>query len=202
MNGAVVVGCDGAADTDPACAFTADEAQLGGDELVVVIAYYRLVDPELADESSDAALPQNARERTGWTCLHRAHAWPGRRGRHRVGDASKCLPSQGDRVCRRVRESTDSARRGPRHVDLDAAVVIPHSTIGECCSDIEADVRVPAAVSTARDLGPPPPLQLRDPLSLSRGHRLLHGDDSSSWGIGSQPPTELGRPAGPSETTP
>ncbi|MDX6254179.1 MAG: hypothetical protein QOJ11_513 [Frankiales bacterium] len=45
----VVVGCDGSPDSDEALRFAAEEARLRGGHLVVACAYFRPVDPDLAD---------------------------------------------------------------------------------------------------------------------------------------------------------
>jgi len=70
--GTVVVGCDGTPDTDPALRFAADEAQLRHADLVVVVAYYRPIDPDVDDfDTPRPVLQQQARDRTE-TCLRRA----------------------------------------------------------------------------------------------------------------------------------
>lgn len=94
----VVLGCDGAPDSDAAVRFAAEEARLRHARLVVVAAYERPIDPDLDDfDIPDAEL--SARARVGCeAALRRALDTPAGGGPTRSPATSwRCT------VCRRPR---------------------------------------------------------------------------------------------------
>lgn len=72
----VLVGCDGTPEGDPVLRFGVEEARLRGARLVLVIAYFGPIDPDI-DEFDTPRSELDTRARScAETALHRALHWP------------------------------------------------------------------------------------------------------------------------------